>query len=184
MQARTILVYGDSLSAAYRLQPSQGWVALLQQRLQQQDRSIAVVNASISGETSAAGLRRLPETLKRVSPELVLLELGANDGLRGLNLTQMEENLQQMVDLISASGARTLLIGVEIPSNYGERYRTLFRQKFKDLATRNRLPFLPFLLSEVSENPELMQDDRLHPNAKAQPLILEYLWPLLEKMLH
>jgi len=180
---RTILVLGDSLSAAYGLRPEQGWVTLLERRLQTEGYGYDVVNASISGETSSGGLQRLPRALKLHQPGIVILELGANDGLRGLPLETTRTNLQKIVDLAKGSGARVLLVGMRIPPNYGQRYTTDFAQMYHDLAIRDSLPLVPFLLESVALDPNRMQDDGLHPNASGEPLVLNTLWPQLEPML-
>jgi len=180
---RTILVLGDSLSAAYGIRPEQGWVALLEKRLQAQGYGYDVVNASISGETTSGGLQRLPRALKLHSPGIVILELGANDGLRGLPLDTTRANLQKMLDLAKGAGARVLLVGMRIPPNYGQRYTTDFAQMYHDLAARDTLPLVPFLLESVALDPSRLQDDGLHPNASGEPLVLNTLWPQLAPML-
>ncbi len=173
----TLLMMGDSLSAAYGLeQPEDGWVSLLNKRL---DGEARVVNASISGETSAGGATRLPELLRQHSPDIVLLELGANDGLRGLAPSQMRQNLESMIKQSQASGARVVMLGIDIPPNYGDAYRTAFTNVYDSLAKRYDLPLVPFLLEGVALDKTLMQDDGLHPTAKAQPMILDNVWPTL-----
>jgi acyl-CoA thioesterase I len=181
--ARTILVFGDSLSAAYGIRPEQGWVPLLAQRLHVQGYGYEVVNASVSGETSSGGLERLPRALRLHSPEIVILELGANDGLRGLPVGALHENLARMVQLSQAAGARVLLLGIRIPPNYGPRYTEEFAHAFPELAQQYHLPLVPFLLEKVALDPALMQDDGLHPNAAGEPLILDTLWPYLKPLL-
>ncbi len=182
---RTILVFGDSLSAAYGIRPEQGWVALLAQRLQAQGYGYEVVNASVSGETSNGGLQRLPRALQLHQPGVVILELGANDGLRGLPLGPTRENLTKMVQLSQAAGARVLLVGIRIPPNYGPRYTNDFAGLYPATARQYHVPLVPFLLDKVALDPTLMQDDGLHPNARGEPLVLETLWqglqPLLKK---
>jgi acyl-CoA thioesterase-1 len=182
---RTILVMGDSLSAAHGLRSEQGWVALLSQRLQAQGYGYEVTNASVSGETSNGGLQRLPRALEMHHPGLVILELGANDGLRGLPIAAMKENLAKMVQLAQAAGARVLLVGIQIPPNYGPRYATGFAAMYPDIAKQYHLPLVPFLLDKVALNPELMQSDGLHPTAAGEPLVLDTVWrelgPLLKK---
>jgi len=180
---RTILVLGDSLSAAYGLRPEQGWVALLEKRLQAQGYGYDIVNASISGETTSGGLQRLPRALKLHQPGIVILELGANDGLRGLPLDTARMNLQKIVDLSKAAGARVLLVGMRIPPNYGQRYTTDFAQMYRDLAAHNSLPLVPFLLQSVALDPNRMQDDGLHPQASGEPAVLDTLWPQLAPLL-
>ncbi len=181
--ARTILVFGDSLSAAYGIRPEQGWVALLEQRLQAQGYGYQIVNASVSGETSSGGLQRLPRALQLHHPALVILELGANDALRGLPLSGTRENLATMVQLSQSAGARVLLVGLRIPPNYGPRYTQEFANIFPGLANQYHLPLVPFLLEKVALDPERMQADGLHPNAQGQPPILDTLWPYLKPLL-
>jgi acyl-CoA thioesterase-1 len=181
--ARTILVFGDSLSAAYGIRPEQGWVALLTQRLQAQGYGYQIVNASVSGETSSGGLERLPRALQLHRPALVILELGANDALRGLPLTGTRENLAAMVQLSETSGARVLLVGLRIPPNYGPRYTQQFASIFPELANQYHLPLVPFLLEKVALDPARMQPDGLHPNAEGEPPILDTLWPYLKPLL-
>jgi acyl-CoA thioesterase I len=179
----TILVFGDSLSAAHGIRPEQGWVALLAQRLQAQGYGYEVVNASVSGETSSGGLERLPRALALNKPQIVVLELGANDGLRGLPLATTRQNLTQMLQLAQASGARVLLLGIRLPPNYGPRYTEEFAQIFPQLAQRFRVPLVPFLLDKVALNPALMQEDGLHPNAAGEPVVLDNVWPDLQSLL-
>ena len=180
---RTILVLGDSLSAAYGIRPEQGWVALLTKRLQAQGYGYDVVNASVSGETSSGGLQRLPRALQLHHPGVVVLELGANDGLRGLPLTITKENLSKMVQLSQQAGARVMLVGIRIPPNYGPRYTTDFAKIFPDLAGQYHLPLVPFLLDHVALNSSLMQDDGLHPNAQGEPAVFDNVWHYLEPLL-
>jgi acyl-CoA thioesterase-1 len=181
---RTILVFGDSLSAALGLRPEQGWVELLARRLQSQGYGYEVINASVSGETSSGGLERLPRALELHRPVIVLLELGANDGLRGLPVEAMRTNLAQMVRLSQAAGARVLLVGIRIPPNYGQRYGEQFAASFPALAQASRLPLVPFLLQDVALNPALMQEDGMHPNAAGEPVVLENVWPHLKPLLN
>ena len=181
---RTILVFGDSLSAALGLRPEQGWVALLARRLQSQGYGYEVVNASVSGETSSGGLQRLPRALELHHPQIVVLELGANDGLRGLPVEAMRANLVQMVHLAQAAGAHVLLVGIRIPPNYGPRYGDQFAAAYPAVAEQNHLPLVPFLLQDVALNPHLMQDDGLHPNAAGEPTVLENVWPHLKPLLN
>jgi acyl-CoA thioesterase I len=180
---RTILVLGDSLSAAYGIRPEQGWVALLTQRLQMQGYGYEAVNASVSGETSSGGLQRLPRALQIHQPGMVILELGANDGLRGLPLAETRTNLTKMVQLSQAAGARVLLVGIRIPPNYGSRYANEFADLYPDIAKQYHLPLVPFLLEKVALDPTLMQEDGLHPNARGEPLVLDTLWQKLEPLL-
>jgi acyl-CoA thioesterase-1 len=181
--ARTILVFGDSLSAAYGIRPEQGWVALLTQRLKAQGYGYQIVNASVSGETSSGGLERLPRALQLHQPALVILELGANDALRGLPLSATRANLVAMVQLSRSAGARVLLVGLRIPPNYGPRYTQQFASIFPELANQYHLPLVPFLLEKVALDPTRMQADGLHPNAEGEPPVLDTLWPYLEPLL-
>lgn len=178
-----ILVVGDSLSAAFGIDESQGWVALLQQRLDRQGLPHQVVNASISGETSAGGLSRLPALLEEHQPQVVILALGANDGLRGLSLGELRSNLLQMTTLARDAGARVLLVGMHLPPNYGPAYTRLFHQVYVELAEAETIPLTPFLLDGIGMERRWFQDDGLHPNATAQPRLLDNVWPRLESLL-
>jgi acyl-CoA thioesterase I len=182
-QERTLLVFGDSLSAAYGLQTDQGWVAQLQKRLNDQGYGYRVVNASVSGETSSGGRARLQRALDQHRPELVILELGANDGLRGLPVKELEGNLRAMVAMIQKTRAKLLLVGILIPPNYGPRYTRSFADMYQQIATSGSLPFLPFMLDGVALESRYMQQDGLHPNATGQPLVLENVWKQLQPML-
>jgi acyl-CoA thioesterase I len=182
---RTLLVFGDSLSAAYGLQVDQGWVALLQKRLDAQGYGYRVVNASVSGETTSGGRARLARALDQHKPALVILELGANDGLRGLPVKDAEGNLAAMITAIRATKTKLLLIGIVIPPNYGQQYATSFADMYPKLAAAHKVALLPFLLDGVALESRLMQSDGLHPNALGQPRVLENVWsslkPLLER---
>jgi acyl-CoA thioesterase-1 len=180
---RTILVFGDSLSAAYGIRPEQGWVALLTQRLQAQGYGYQIVNASVSGETTSGGLQRLPRALQLHQPGIVVLELGANDALRGLPLSGTRANLAQMVRLCLEAGARVLLVGIRIPPNYGPRYTEEFASVFPELAKQYHLRLVPFLLQDVALNPARMQEDGMHPNAAGEAPILDTVWPYLKPLL-
>lgn len=181
--APAILVFGDSLSAGYGIDVRAGWVALLGQRLAAQGYAYRVVNASVSGETTAGGITRLPAALKRHRPEIVILELGANDGLRGLSLAQTRANLESMIKAAQTAGARVLLVGIHLPPNYGPDFTRKFRAVYDDLVRRYRLAYVPFLLEGVALTPGLMQADGLHPTASAQPRVLDNVWPYLEPLL-
>ncbi|SDN67222.1 acyl-CoA thioesterase-1 [Halomonas shengliensis] len=176
----TLLVMGDSLSAAYGIEADAGWVSLLQARL---DGKARVVNASISGETSSGGATRLPELLGQHDPDIVLLELGGNDGLRGLPPGQFQANMRRMVEASQEAGAEVLLLGIDIPPNYGQAYRDAFTGVYHRLADDYDLPLVPFLLEGVALEETLMQDDGIHPTAAAQPVILENVWPTLAPLL-
>ena len=182
--ARTLLVMGDSLSAAYGLEVSQGWVTLLQARLKAQGYDYTVVNGSVSGETTEGGLTRLPQELAAGKPDVVILELGANDGLRGLPLNTMQDNLGRMIALSSKAGAKVLLVGIMLPPNYGPDYTQGFARVYQSLAKRYQVPLLPFLLAGVAEHRELMQADGLHPLAGSEPRVLDNVWPKLLPLLH
>ncbi len=179
----TILVLGDSLSAAYGIPAEQGWVNLLQRRLAENGFPHRVVNASISGDTTSGGLSRLPAALERERPALVVLELGANDGLRGQSLVAMTDNLARMIDLSRRAGARVALAEMRIPPNYGPAYTQKFQSAFGELAVRYEIVLIPFLLDGVAGDRALVQDDGLHPSAEAQPQILDNVWPVLEPLL-
>ena len=184
-EAPVILVFGDSISAGYGLaRVEQGWVALLQTRLKEQEYGYQVVNASVSGETTAGGLARLPRALSLHHPGIVVLELGGNDGLRALPLAQMRLNLARMVDLSAAAGAKVLLLGIRMPPNYGPEYTEQFRLCYSDLARDKKLPLVPFLLKDIALEPTLMQADGIHPNAQGQPKLLDNVWPTLAPLLH
>src|SRR5476651_909821 len=176
---RPILVLGDSLSAAYHIDTESGWVTLLAQRLKQQNPQIqhTVINASISGETTAGGLARLSGLLAEHAPSLVLIELGANDGLRGLPVDQIRANLTRIMTSCRDAGAKIVLIGIELPINYGPQYRAGLRDMYRDEARNFNVPLVPFLLEGVAQDPKLMQDDGLHPVAAAEPKVLDNVWP-------
>lgn len=174
---------GDSLSAAYGIETAQGWVALLEQRLESQGYDWRVVNASVSGDTTAQGLTRLPLELAHHRPAIVILELGANDGLRGLSVTAMQRNLAQMIVLSHQAGAQVLLVGIYLPPNYGPEYTRKFAAVYPRLAREYRLPLVPFLLAGVAERRDWMQADGLHPLAAAEPRVLENVWRKLEPLL-
>jgi acyl-CoA thioesterase-1 len=182
-EAPVILVLGDSLSAGYGIPAEQGWVNLLQRRLTERGFPHQVINASISGDTTSGGLSRLPAALERHRPTLVILELGANDGLRGQPPMAMATNLGRMIELSRQAGARVVLAEMRIPPNYGPLYTQKFQATFGELAQRHQIPLVPFLLDGVAGNPALIQDDGLHPRAEAQPRILDNVWPALEPLL-
>lgn len=183
LRAEVWLVVGDSISAAFGLDTAQGWVALLQKRLDQQGRSIQVVNASISGDTSAGGLARLPALLVEHRPALVLIELGGNDGLRGTPLTQLQQNLARMVRMSQEEGAKVLILGMKLPPNYGQRYTTAFAEVFPKVASETGSALVPFLLEGAAGVPSMMQPDGIHPTAAAQPVMLDNVWPTLKPLL-
>lgn len=178
-----ILVLGDSLSAAYGIDLADGWVNLLQQRLAEQGYPHAVKNASVSAETTAQGVQRLPPLLKRLQPQVVILALGANDGLRGFPFAHIENNLSQLIQMSCQAGAAPLLLGMTLPPNYGPHYVQGFTAVYQRVAQRHSTPLVPFLLAKVSEDPRLMQEDQLHPNSAGQPILLDTVWPLLTQIL-
>lgn len=178
--ADTVLVHGDSLSAGYGIAVEEGWVSLMDQKL---GKTVTVINASISGETTQGGLARLSGLLDQHQPNTVVLELGANDGLRGYPLSQMQNNLEQMIGMAQARGARVVLVGIRLPPNLGNRYTEPFFNTFKSLAEAYDLLYLPFMLEGVAEFENLMQSDGLHPTADAQPTILDNILPLVEQSL-
>ena len=181
--APVILVFGDSLSAGYGVPVGTGWVSLLVRKIAQADYDFSVVNASVSGETTAGGLARLPRALDLHHPSILILELGANDGLRGLPIAGARSNLDQMITLAQARGVRVLLLGLRMPPNYGPRYTYAFHRMYLDLAHDHHLALVPFLLEKVALHPQLLQADGLHPNVRGQPLLLQMVWPQLAPML-
>jgi len=182
--AGPILVVGDSLSAAHNIPVNAGWVSLLDQRLKQQMKAPpAVINASISGETSSGALTRLPGLLQKHRPGVLVIELGGNDALRGLSPAELKANLEKMIVQGQAAGAKVLLLGIDVPPNYGPAYRSRLRQAYADLATAQHVALVPFLLEGVALQPQLMQSDGLHPTAAAQPSVLDTVWPALKPLL-
>lgn len=178
--AKGVLVLGDSLAAGYGLEAGEGWVDLLQLRLDEKGHEVELINASVSGETTAGGLARLPDLLELHQPTKVLLELGANDGLRGTPLPIIESNLNKLIELSQNSGAQVIILGNRLPPNYGPRYTQQFFSIFSKVAQDYELALVPFLLDKVATDWDLMQSDGLHPNAKAQPIMLETVWSVLE----
>jgi len=176
-------VVGDSLSAAYNINVKAGWVALLEQRLAQRNPPYKVVNASISGDTTAGGLARLPTLLKQHRPVVVIVELGGNDGLRGLSPDQAKRNLAAMITRAQSAGAKVLILGIKLPPNYGTRYTERFQQLYRELAAERRVALVPFVLKGIAANANLMQADGIHPNERAQPQILENVWTRLQPLL-
>ncbi len=180
--AGTVLVYGDSLSAAYGLARNQGWVSLLAERLAKEKIHYNVANASISGETSAGGATRIERTLNQHKPDIVVVALGANDGLRGLPIQQMKANLTTIIKAAQSVKARVVLVGMQMPPNYGPQYTQAFANAFTDLARQHKTALVPFLLTAIAEKDQYFQSDNLHPTAAAQPLILETVWKELAPM--
>lgn len=184
VQAATILVFGDSISAAYGLETNEGWVRLLQQKLDKKaPGKHYVFNGSLSGETTSGGVRRLPALLRQHKPDIVIIELGGNDGLRGQPPVLMEKNLRQMVGDARKSGAEVILLGMKIPPNYGKAYTQAFEAVFAKVSKDMNAPLLPFFLDGVGGNPLLMQRDGVHPTARAQPRLLDNAWPLIKAAL-
>ncbi len=183
-QARpVIVVFGDSLSAAYGIPQHEGWVALLQQRLNQHKLNYQIINASISGETTSGGLGRFADMLATQKPNLVVIELGANDGLRGLSAVETSKNLEVMIQQAKKFNTKLLLLGMKIPPNYGIKYSQQFSDNYQRLAKKHNIKLVPFFLDGVAGNPDLIQADGLHPTASAQSQLLENVWPILMKML-
>jgi len=180
--AKVIVVLGDSISASYGIEVQQGWVALLQDKLKQANSSWTIVNASISGETTIGGLARIDTVLKRHKPAIVLLELGANDGLRGLSPVRMKANLGELIRRSRDAGAKVLLLAMKIPPNYGKRYTDLFENVYRDLAREYNVILLPFILQDIALHKQLMQKDGFHPNQQAQPIIAGHVWKYLEPL--
>ncbi|HQO15604.1 MAG TPA: arylesterase [Methylotenera sp.] len=178
-----ILVYGDSLSAAYGITQPQGWVTLLQQKLNAEGYHYEVANASISGETTSGGLTRFEKTITTIKPKIVVLALGANDGLRGLPTQEMRKNLSAMITYSQKKKAKVLLLGMRIPPNYGPKYTEAFYQTYQQLGQQHNINLVPFMLDQVAAKPHLIQADGLHPNALGQPVILNNIWPALKLML-
>lgn len=179
-----ILFFGDSLSAAYGIPKEQGWVNLVALRLKDKQLPYEVANASVSGETTAGGLSRLPAALKQFKPSIVVIELGANDGLRGLALDAMKNNLEKMIQASQQVKAKVVLLGMLIPPNYGPKYTQGFKAIYADLSDKYKIPFVPFFLEGVSGHRELVIEDGLHPNVIAQPKILDNVWPTLQPLFH
>jgi acyl-CoA thioesterase-1 len=182
-QQQTILVLGDSLSTAYGMGRDQGWTALLERRLAAEGYPYRVVNASISGDTTQGGLARAPAALARHAPDIVVVELGGNDGLRGISPEQAKRNLQSIVEQAHAAGSKVVLVGVELPPNYGAAFNRRFGAVYSDVSRQYQLPLTVLSLSEALAQPGLIQADGVHPTAKAQPLILDQIWPLIEPLL-
>lgn len=181
--SRKILVVGDSLSAGYGLPAAEGWVALLAARLRDQGYGYEVVNASITGDTTRGGLARLPATLERHQPAVVVIELGGNDGLRGIPIAELRSNLRAMISTAREAGAKVLLVSMRIPPNYGLEYARDFEETFALLAEETGINVAPFILADVALNDSLMQSDGIHPNARAQPVMLDSVWPSLRSLL-
>jgi acyl-CoA thioesterase-1 len=180
---RSIVVFGDSLSAAYGIAQARGWVALLAERLKRERADYSVVNASISGDTSAGGAARIRRTLEQHQPAIVIVELGANDGLRGLPIASMKQNLGAIIEQSQKAGARVVLVGMRMPPNYGPDYTRAFEAAFGELARQYKTALVPFLLEDFGDKQEFFQPDRIHPTAEAQPLMMERVWTALRPLL-
>jgi len=178
-----ILVLGDSLSAGYGIPVEQGWVSRLQQRLDAEGYGYAVVNASVSGETTAGGLERLPRALAKHKPAVVIIELGGNDGLRGLPVAELRANLEALVEASRKAGAEALLAAIRMPPNYGPQYTGKFYAVYETLAREQKVPWVPFFLEGIALREDLFQDDGIHPDLDAQPILLDNVWPVLEPLL-
>jgi acyl-CoA thioesterase-1 len=181
--APTVLVFGDSLSAGYGIDVDQSWPALLQSRLESQGYEHRVINASISGETTEGGVTRILSTLENFSPELVILELGGNDGLRGFPPERMRANLQTIIETVKASGAAVVMLGIRIPTNYGPRYTGAFENVYRELADQLGVLWIEFFMEGIALDEDLMQDDGIHPNAEAQSILLDNAWPIVRQAL-
>ena len=183
VEAPTVLVFGDSLSAGYGIEVDQSWATLLQARLKEQGYEHRVVNASISGDTTEGGAARIAQAIESFSPALIILELGGNDGLRGIPTDRMRDNLRTIIKTSTESGAAVVLLGIRIPPNYGQRYIEEFDDVFRQLAAELEVPWIEFFMEGVALNEELMQSDGIHPNAIAQPLLLDNAWPIINTAL-
>jgi len=181
--APTVLVFGDSLSAGYGIDVDQSWASLLQTRLQEQGYEHRVVNASISGDTTESGAARIGQAIDTFAPDLIILELGGNDGLRGIPPSTMRSNLERIIEISTDSGAAVVLLGIKIPPNYGQRYIEEFEKVFRDVAIDLDVPWIDFFMEGVALNEDLMQDDGIHPNASAQPILLDNAWPAIDSAL-
>ncbi len=182
-ESPTIVIFGDSLSAGYGIEVDQSWAALLQARLKEQGYEHQVVNASISGETTEGGATRIAAVLQDFSPDLIILELGGNDGLRGFPASRIRANLEKIVTRAKATGAAVILLGIRIPTNYGSRYSAAFENVFRQVSKDLDVKWIEFFMDGIAMNDELLQDDRIHPNAEAQPILLDNAWPIISATL-
>ncbi|HEY5643999.1 MAG TPA: arylesterase [Woeseiaceae bacterium] len=183
VESPTIMIFGDSLSAGYGIDVDQSWAVLLQRRLEEQGYEHRVINASISGETTEGGVTRIDQALGNFSPALIILELGGNDGLRGFPPARIRDNLEQIILRAKASGAAVVLLGIRIPSNYGARYSESFEAVYRDVSEKLGIEWIEFFMEGIALNDALLQEDRIHPNAEAQPLLLDNAWPVIERVL-
>ncbi|MDG2107576.1 MAG: arylesterase [Woeseiaceae bacterium] len=179
----TIVIFGDSLSAGYGIEVDQSWGSLLQARLKEQGYEYKVVNASISGETTQGGVTRIDSIMSDFSPDLVILELGGNDGLRGFPPARIENNLEKVIVQAKSAGAAVVLLGIRIPTNYGSRYSAAFEAVFRNLSERLKIQWIEFFMEGIALNDDLLQEDRIHPNASAQPILLDNAWPIISATL-
>ena len=179
----TVLVFGDSLSAGFGIEVDQSWTSLLQTRLEEQGYEHRVVNASIGGETTEGGASRIATAIETFAPDLIILELGGNDGLRGIPPDRMKGNLNKIIGSSTASGAAVVLLGIRIPPNYGQRYIEAFENVFREVAAEHDVPWIEFFMEGIALNEELMQGDGIHPNAAAQPVLLDNAWPMISAAL-
>ncbi|MDE0789994.1 MAG: arylesterase [Woeseiaceae bacterium] len=179
----TIVIFGDSLSAGYGIEVDQSWGNLLQARLKEQGYEHRVVNASISGETTEGGVTRIDSALSDFSPDLIILELGGNDGLRGFPPTRIEKNLEKLIVQAKSSGAAVILLGIRIPTNYGSRYSAEFEAVFRNVSERLNVQWIEFFMEGIALNDDLLQEDRIHPNASAQPMLLDNAWSIISATL-
>lgn len=182
-QAQSILIVGDSISAGFGINPEEGWVALLEEKLQTENSPYSIINASISGDTTTNGLARLPSLLEKHQPEITIIELGGNDGLRATPPARISENLAKMIELSKAANSKVLLVGIQLPPNYGDAYLARFLAIYPELAKQHQVAVLPSILEKVGGNAELMQSDGIHPNSEGQPFMLEAVWEQLEPLL-
>ncbi len=182
-QAQSILIVGDSISAGFGINPEEGWVTLLEEKLQAENSPYSIINTSISGDTTTNGLARLPSLLEKHQPEITIIELGGNDGLRATPPARISENLAKMIELSKAANSKVLLVGIQLPPNYGDAYLARFLAIFPELAEKHQIAVLPSIVEKVGGNSELMQSDGIHPNSKGQPFMLEAVWEQLEPLL-
>ncbi|WP_286240460.1 arylesterase [Neptuniibacter halophilus] len=183
VQAGSLIVLGDSLSAAYQMDKEQGWVSLLDEKMRAEGYTLPVVNASVSGDTTQNGIARLKKLLQQTDAEIVIIELGGNDGLRGTPPMAIRRNLNRLIDMAEDAGARVLLLGIQLPANYGAAYTDKFREIYPQVAEDKEVALVPFFMQQVALAPERMQDDGIHPSAEGQPYLLETVWPHLQPLL-
>ncbi len=180
----TILILGDSLSSGYGISEGKSWVDLIKKQLSDKKYNYQIINLSIAGHTTSDGLEQLPEALAQYKPEITIIELGGNDGLRGIQITAIKENLQQAINLAKKAHSKILLVGVRIPPNYGPQYTQQFHDNYLNLAKENNIAIVPYILANVDDRNDLISEDRIHPNEKAQPIVMNNIWKELNKLLH